>query len=87
MFKDIEIFIEFQWFQGLIVASYLLLAKTFYYNFLLGHLSVFPKDCVKRRALMSVKNNPYCSEAASKDAIDAVWNICYNDTRPFDRAP
>jgi hypothetical protein len=36
---------------------------------------------------MSVKNNPYCSEGAAKDAIDAVWDICYNDTRPFDRAP
>ncbi|CAN6228587.1 unnamed protein product [Urochloa humidicola] len=45
------------------------------------------QDCVKRRALMSVRNNPYCSEAAAKDAIEAVWNICYNDTRPFDRAP
>nr|ACG42680.1 ku70-binding protein [Zea mays] len=44
-------------------------------------------ECVKRRALMSVKNNPYCSEGAAKDAIDAVWDICYNDTRPFDRAP
>ncbi|KAF8703495.1 hypothetical protein HU200_032303 [Digitaria exilis] len=45
------------------------------------------QDCVKRRALMSVKNNPYCSEAAAKDAVEAVWHICYNDTRPFDRAP
>nr|TKW05037.1 hypothetical protein SEVIR_7G150000v2 [Setaria viridis] len=45
------------------------------------------EDCVRRRALMSLKNNPYCSEAAAKDAIEAVWNICYNDTRPFDRAP
>jgi mitochondrial inner membrane protease ATP23 len=36
---------------------------------------------------MSLKKNPYCSEAASKDAIEAVWDICYNDTRPFDRAP
>nr|CAB3484898.1 unnamed protein product [Digitaria exilis] len=45
------------------------------------------QDCVKRRALMSVKDNPYCSEAAAKDAVEAVWHICYNDTRPFDRAP
>ncbi|KAF7009703.1 hypothetical protein CFC21_024213 [Triticum aestivum] len=44
-------------------------------------------ECVKRRSLESVKNNPYCSETAAKDAIEAVWNICYNDTRPFDRAP
>uniref|UniRef100_A0A0A8YC63 Mitochondrial inner membrane protease ATP23 n=1 Tax=Arundo donax TaxID=35708 RepID=A0A0A8YC63_ARUDO len=45
------------------------------------------QDCVKRRALMFVKNNPYCLEAAAKDAIEAAWDICYNDTRPFDRAP
>ncbi|WVZ86156.1 hypothetical protein U9M48_032989 [Paspalum notatum var. saurae] len=45
------------------------------------------QDCVKRRALMSLKSNPSCSEAAAKDAVEAVWNICYNDTRPFDRAP
>ncbi|KAL6838846.1 hypothetical protein ACP4OV_031282 [Aristida adscensionis] len=45
------------------------------------------QDCVKRRALMSVKSNPNCSETAAKDAIEAVWDICYNDTRPFDRAP
>lgn len=49
--------------------------------------SAFLKECVKRRSLESVKNNPYCSETAAKDAIEAVWNICYNDTRPFDRAP
>ncbi|XP_051217873.1 mitochondrial inner membrane protease ATP23 [Lolium perenne] len=44
-------------------------------------------ECVKRRSLDSVKQNPFCSEAAAKDAIEAVWDICYNDTRPFDRAP
>ena len=49
--------------------------------------SAFLKECVKRRSLASVKVNPYCSEAAAKDAIEAVWDICYNDTRPFDRAP
>ncbi|XP_020112233.1 mitochondrial inner membrane protease ATP23 isoform X4 [Ananas comosus] len=45
------------------------------------------QECVKRRALKSVRNNPYCSDAAAKDAIEAVWDICYNDTHPFDRAP
>ncbi|KAF0891686.1 hypothetical protein E2562_010902 [Oryza meyeriana var. granulata] len=45
------------------------------------------QECVKRRALSSVRSNPYCSETAAKDAVEAVWNICYNDTRPFDRAP
>ncbi|PKU77021.1 mitochondrial inner membrane protease ATP23-like [Dendrobium catenatum] len=45
------------------------------------------QECVKRRALKSVKNNPYCSEAAAMDAIETVWDICYNDTSPFERAP
>ncbi|KAF5201226.1 Mitochondrial inner membrane protease atp23 [Thalictrum thalictroides] len=45
------------------------------------------QECVRRRALMSVRNNPNCSKAAAKDAMDAVWDICYNDTKPFDRAP
>ena len=31
--------------------------------------------------------NPYCSKAAAKDAMEAVWDVCYNDTQPFDRAP
>ncbi|URE27358.1 Peptidase M76 family [Musa troglodytarum] len=45
------------------------------------------QECVRRRALKSVQNNPYCSAVAAKDAIEAVWDICYNDTSPFDRAP
>lgn len=45
------------------------------------------QDCVKRRVMKSVILNPFCSEAAAKDAMEAVWDVCYNDTRPFDRAP
>ncbi|XP_008808164.1 mitochondrial inner membrane protease atp23 [Phoenix dactylifera] len=45
------------------------------------------QECVRRRALKSVQNNPYCSDAAARDAIEAVWDTCYNDTFPFDRAP
>ncbi|XP_006652425.1 mitochondrial inner membrane protease ATP23 [Oryza brachyantha] len=45
------------------------------------------QECVKRRALISVRNNPFCSETVAKDAVEAVWETCYNDTRPFDRAP
>ncbi|KAF9595483.1 hypothetical protein IFM89_000401 [Coptis chinensis] len=44
-------------------------------------------ECVRRRVLMSLKGNPNCSEAAAKDATDTVWDVCYNDTKPFDRAP
>ncbi|KVH92826.1 mitochondrial inner membrane protease atp23 [Cynara cardunculus var. scolymus] len=45
------------------------------------------QDCVRRRVMKSLANNPYCSEAAAKDAMEAVWDTCYNDTKPFDRAP
>lgn len=45
------------------------------------------QECVKRRAMKSLIDNPYCSEEAAKDAMEAVWDICYNDTKPFDRAP
>lgn len=42
---------------------------------------------MRRRVMKSVIANPYCSEAAAKDAMEAVWDVCYNDTQPFDRAP
>ncbi|XP_038976674.1 mitochondrial inner membrane protease ATP23-like isoform X1 [Phoenix dactylifera] len=45
------------------------------------------QECVQRRALKSVQKNPHCSDAAARDAIGAVWDICYNDTFPFERAP
>ncbi|GFP94525.1 mitochondrial inner membrane protease atp23 [Phtheirospermum japonicum] len=45
------------------------------------------QDCVRRRVMKSVTANPSCSEAAAKDAMAAVWDTCYNDTKPFDRAP
>ncbi|KAL9248266.1 hypothetical protein vseg_021608 [Gypsophila vaccaria] len=45
------------------------------------------QECIKRRVMLSMANNPYCSQAAAKDAMDAVWDVCYNDTQPFDRAP
>ena len=44
------------------------------------------QDCVKRRVMKSVVANPFFSETAAKDAMEAVWNTCYN-IRPFDRAP
>lgn len=45
------------------------------------------QECVRRRVMKSLMNNPYCSEAAAKDGMEAVWDVCYNDTKPFDRAP
>ncbi|KMZ70744.1 Mitochondrial inner membrane protease ATP23 [Zostera marina] len=53
------------------------------YTKLRGH----EQDCVRRRVLMSMSESPYCTEASSKDAMEAVWDTCYNDTKPFDRAP
>ncbi|PPS20084.1 hypothetical protein GOBAR_AA00464 [Gossypium barbadense] len=55
----------------------------------LGCMSVglIAKDCVRRRVMKSLIANPFCSETAAKDAMEAVWDICYNDTKPFDRAP
>ncbi|KAK0590489.1 hypothetical protein LWI29_027863 [Acer saccharum] len=45
------------------------------------------QDCIRRRVMKSVIANPFCSETAAKDAMEAVWDVCYNDTKPFDRAP
>ncbi|CDP16628.1 unnamed protein product [Coffea canephora] len=58
-------------------------------EFLRGFMKVrgHEQDCVRRRVMKSVMANPYCSEAAAKDAMEAVWDVCYNDTKPFDRAP
>ncbi|WCJ21235.1 Mitochondrial inner membrane protease ATP23 [Euphorbia peplus] len=45
------------------------------------------QECVRRRATHSVMANPNCSKVAAKEAVEAVWDRCYNDTTPFDRAP
>ncbi|XP_065860097.1 mitochondrial inner membrane protease ATP23-like isoform X1 [Euphorbia lathyris] len=45
------------------------------------------QECVRRRAMLSLMGNPNCSKDTAKDAIEAVWDLCYNDTAPFDRAP
>ncbi|KAF9350809.1 Mitochondrial inner membrane protease atp23 [Mortierella sp. AD094] len=43
------------------------------------------QECVKRRATLSVEANPNCpSRAAAERAVNAVFESCYNDTRPFD---
>ncbi|KAF3656150.1 putative MLP-like protein 34-like [Capsicum annuum] len=54
-----------------------------------GYLKIrgHEQECVRRRVMKSMAGNPYCSESASKDAMEAVWDVCYNDTKPFDRAP
>ncbi|KAL9323716.1 hypothetical protein ACSQ67_008573 [Phaseolus vulgaris] len=45
------------------------------------------EECVRRRVLESLSANPNCSGFAAKDSLEAVWDVCYNDTQPFDRAP
>ena len=43
------------------------------------------QECVRRRAVISVQANPSCpSRAAAEKAVNAVFDSCYNDTRPFD---
>ncbi|KAK5820470.1 hypothetical protein PVK06_025517 [Gossypium arboreum] len=58
-------------------------------EFLRGFMKIrgHEQDCVRRRVMKSVMANPFCSKTAAKDAMEAVWDICYNDTKPFDRAP
>lgn len=43
-------------------------------------------ECVKRRAILSVKANPNCSEKAH-DYVNAAFERCFRDTFPFDRHP
>ncbi|KAH6830514.1 Ku70-binding family protein [Perilla frutescens var. hirtella] len=45
------------------------------------------QECVRRRVLQSLASNPNCSELGAKYAMESVWNICYNDTKPFDKVP
>ncbi|KAF9425976.1 Mitochondrial inner membrane protease atp23 [Entomortierella beljakovae] len=43
------------------------------------------QECVKRRAALSVSANPNCpSRAVADRVVNAVFESCYNDTRPFD---
>ncbi|KDQ62906.1 hypothetical protein JAAARDRAFT_28877 [Jaapia argillacea MUCL 33604] len=41
--------------------------------------------CVRRRAVLSVRANPACPDAAAAErAVNEVWESCFDDTRPFD---
>jgi len=39
--------------------------------------------CVKRRALLSVEMNPHCKGKDASNAVNNVFNTCFNDTAPF----
>jgi hypothetical protein len=51
-------------------------------NSFLGH----GKECVRRRAIDSVKGNPTCTQKAEL-YVDAAMERCYKDTFPFERHP
>lgn len=57
-----------------------------YRNKKANKLSGHNKECVKRRALLSVKANPNCKDCA-EEAVEAAFERCYKDTFPFDRHP
>lgn len=44
------------------------------------------KQCVQRRALLSVQANPNC-QANAADYVHAAMKSCYQDVYPFDRHP
>ncbi|KAA8495041.1 Mitochondrial inner membrane protease ATP23 [Porphyridium purpureum] len=46
----------------------------------------FPR-CIRRRAELSVAMNPNCGPVLAKEAVADVFEVCYNDTMPFDRIP
>lgn len=44
-----------------------------------------PQACVRRRSAVSVAANPGCPDrATAEQAVNEVWDSCFNDTRPFD---
>mmetsp|Transcript_27297 Transcript_27297/g.31161 ORF Transcript_27297/g.31161 Transcript_27297/m.31161 type:complete len:249 (-) Transcript_27297:127-873(-) len=58
-------------------------------EFIGGQISKFPKHgqvCVKRRAALSVRENPNCHDRV-EEYINAAFDRCFEDTFPFDRHP
>nr|GMD54740.1 mitochondrial inner membrane protease ATP23-like [Ipomoea batatas] len=50
---------------------------------IIGH----EQACVKRRVVNSMTGtNTNCSKIAATIAMEVVWDTCYNDTAPFDKA-
>ncbi|KNC79447.1 hypothetical protein SARC_08157 [Sphaeroforma arctica JP610] len=45
------------------------------------------KACVRRRALLSVKMNPALTEKEAEEAVDAVFETCFQNSAPFDMLP
>ncbi|PWW75807.1 hypothetical protein C7212DRAFT_281659 [Tuber magnatum] len=48
------------------------------------HFTRQHQACVKRRAILSVQNNPKCkNEAEATKIVNQVFDSCFTDTRPF----
>ena len=62
---------------------------SFKQEFLRGNWSIKGQHqvCVKRRAELSVAMNPSCTGPRARAAIDKVYDVCFQDTAPFDRRP
>lgn len=46
------------------------------------------QSCVRRRAEVSVRMNPFCNKPGqAKLAVEAAWDSCYRDTAPFANVP
>ncbi|KAL2916948.1 Mitochondrial inner membrane protease atp23 [Polyrhizophydium stewartii] len=41
------------------------------------------QECVRRRAILSLKQKPLCRDSA-EEAVRGVWESCFADTAPFD---
>jgi inner membrane protease ATP23 len=45
------------------------------------------RDCVRRRATLSVRKNPNCTKLEAIKAVDDVFDRCLADTEPFESVP
>lgn len=52
----------------------------------MNHLAGHGAECVKRRAVLSVRANPNCT-ARAEEYVDAAMYRCFQDVYPFDVHP
>lgn len=54
-------------------------------EFMRGHYTLGNqyKECVRRRALMSIESLPICKDKNPSKLIDSILDLCMSDTRPF----
>ena len=58
-------------------------------EFMRGNFAVKKQHqaCVRRRAELSTAMNPSCGQRKARAAVDAVFDRCFADTRPFEDIP